>query len=38
MQDSIRDIDIKNRLWDSMGEGEGRMILRIALKLVYYHI
>ena len=38
MQDSKRDIDIKNRLWDSMGEGEGRMILRIALKLVYYHI
>ena len=26
MKDSKRDTDVKNRLWDSMGEGEGRMI------------
>ena len=26
MQDSNRDTDVKNRLLDSVGEGEGRMI------------
>ena len=26
MQDSKRDTDVKNRLWDSVGEGEGGMI------------
>ena len=26
MQDSKRDTDVKNRLWDYMGEGEGGMI------------
>ena len=26
MRDSKRDTDIKNRLWDSVGEGEGGMI------------
>ena len=26
MQDSKRDTDVKNRLLDSVGEGEGRMI------------
>ena len=26
MQDSKRDIDVKNRLLDSVGEGEGGMI------------
>ena len=28
----------KNRLLDSVGEGEGGMIERIALKHVYYHL
>ena len=37
MRDSKRDIDVKNRLLDSVG-GEGGMIWRIALKHVYYHI
>ena len=35
MQASKRDTDVKNRLLDSVGEGEGG---RIALKHVYYHI
>ena len=26
MQDSKRDTDVKNSLWDSVGEGEGVMI------------
>ena len=26
MQDSKRDTDVQNRLWDSVGEGEGGMI------------
>ena len=30
--------DVKNRLLDSVGEGEGGMIERIALKHVYYHM
>ena len=33
-----RDTDIENRLLDSVGEGEGGMIERIALKHVYYHM
>ena len=35
MWDSKRDTDIKNRLLDSVGGGEGGMIERIALKHVY---
>ena len=38
MQDSKGDTDIKNKLWGSVGEGEGGMILKIALKHVYYHM
>ena len=38
MQDSKRDTDIKKRLLDSAGEGEGGMIERIALKHVYCHM
>ena len=38
MQDSKRDTDIQNRLLDSVGEGEGGMFERRALKHVYYHI
>ena len=38
MQDSKRDTDVNNRLLDSVGEGEGGMIQRIALKHVYYHM
>ena len=38
MRDSKRDMDVKNGLLDSGGEGEGGMIERIALKHVYYHM
>ena len=38
MQDSKRDTDVKNRLLDSVGEGEGGMIWENALKHVYYHV
>ena len=39
MRDSQTDTDVKNRLLDSVGEGEGGMIfLRTALKHVYYHM
>ena len=38
MQQVKRDTDIKNRLLDPVGEGEGGMIERIALKHVYYHM
>ena len=38
MQDSKRDTDVKNRLLDSVGEGEAWMIWRMALKHVYYHV
>ena len=38
MQDSKRNRVVKNRLLDSVGEGEGGMIKRIALKHVYYHM
>ena len=33
-----RDTDVKNRLLDYVGEGEGGVIERIALKHVYYHV
>ena len=32
MQDSKRDTDVKNSLLDSMGEGEGGMILEIGIE------
>ena len=32
MQDSKRDTDIKNRLLDSVGEGEGGMILENSIE------
>ena len=38
MQDSKRDTDMKNRLLDSVGEDEGGLIERTALKHVYYHM
>ena len=38
MWDSNRDTDVKNRLLDSVRNGEGGMIERIALKHVYYHM
>ena len=34
MRDSKRDTDVYNRLLDSVGEGEGGMIGRMALKHV----
>ena len=36
MLNSKRDTDIKNRLLDSVGEGEGGILERTALKRVYY--
>ena len=38
MRDRKRDTDIKNRLLDSIGEGEGGMIERRVLKHVDYHM
>ena len=38
MRDSKRDTDVKNRLLDSEGEGEGGMIWENGLKHVYYHV
>ena len=38
MRDSKRDTDVKNRLSDSVGEGEVGWFERIALKHVYYHM
>ena len=38
MRDSKRDTAVKNSLLDSVGEGEGGMIERIALKHIYYHM
>ena len=38
MRDSQRDTDVKNRLLDSVGEGEGWDNMRIALKHVYYQV
>ena len=32
MQDSKRDTDVKNRLLDSVGEGEGGMIWKNSIK------
>ena len=33
-----RDTDVQNTLFDSVGEGEGGKIGRMALKHVYYHM
>ena len=38
MQGSKRDTDIKNRLLDYVGEGEGGPFERMALKRVHYHM
>ena len=38
MQNSKRDTDVKNRLLDSVGEGEGWDNMRIALKHVYHRM
>ena len=38
MQGSKGDTDVKNRLLDSVGEGEGGIFERIALKHVHYHM
>ena len=32
MQNRKRDTDVQNRLWDSVGEGEGGMILENSIK------
>ena len=36
MQNRKRDTDVQNRLLDSVGEGEGRMIRDNSMKHVYY--
>ena len=36
MQNRKRDTDVKNRLLDSVGEGEGGMVEKTASKHVYY--
>ena len=36
MQKRKRDTDVQNRLLDSVGEGEGGMILENSIKTVYY--
>ena len=33
-----KDSDIENRLVETMGEGEGRTIERVAMKHIHYHI
>ena len=38
MRDNKRDTDVKNRLLDSVGEGQGGIIWETALKHVYYHM
>ena len=38
MWDSKRDTEIKNRLLDSVGEGEGKMIWENSIEHVYYHV
>ena len=38
MRDSKRDTGTKNRLLDSVGEGEGGMIWKNGIKHVYYHM
>ena len=38
MRDSKKDTDVKNRLLDSVEEGEGGWFERIALQHVYYHM
>ena len=36
MQNRKRDTNVQNRLWDSVGEGEGGCLERTAWKHVYY--
>ena len=36
MQNRKRDVDVQNRLWDSVGEGKVGCSERIALKQVYH--
>ena len=38
LQSSNRDTDKKNRLVDTVGEGEGERIERAALKHIHYHM
>ena len=38
MRNSKRATDVKNRLLDYVGEGDGGVIKRIALKHIYYHM
>ena len=38
MQDSKRDTDVKNRLLDYVGEGEGRMIWENNIETCIYHM
>ena len=38
MQNIKGDTEVKNRLLDSAGEGEGGVVWRIALKHVHYHM
>ena len=38
VQGSKRNTDVKNRLLDYVGEGEGEIFERIALKHVHYHM
>ena len=38
MQESERDTDVKNRIWDYEREGKGGTYERIALKHIYCHI
>ena len=38
MQGSKRNTDVKKRLLDNMGEGEGGRIERMVMKPVYYHM
>ena len=38
MQNRKRDTDVQNSLLDSVGEGEGALFERIALKHVNYHM
>ena len=38
MQDSKRHTDVKNRLLDSMGEGEGGMIWENGIETLYYYM
>ena len=35
MQNRKRDTDVKNRLWDSVGEGEGGMFRENSMNIIY---